>query len=60
MSALDETATTIVANPTYITPITCPNCGGKAVLARRAPIDGGEERIFECVDCKKQTSMITD
>jgi hypothetical protein len=43
--------------PAYITPITCPNCGGKAILMRRSPIDGGEERTFECVDCKKPSML---
>jgi hypothetical protein len=47
------------AEPTHITPINCPLCGGKAHLVRRAPAnlgDGrGEMRTFECDECKEQS-----
>jgi hypothetical protein len=48
---------------TYITPIACPFCGGKAVLARRTPSpdgSGSEIRTFECVDCGKQSELQTE
>lgn len=51
----------IPVEPTYITPITCSNCGGKAHLVRRSPaITGegkGEMRTFECFDCDERAEM---
>jgi hypothetical protein len=48
-------------DPTYITPVKCPLCGGAAHLMRRSPAvtgDGkGEMRTFECVDCHECTEM---
>jgi transcription elongation factor Elf1 len=49
--------------PTYITPVTCPHCGGQARLMRRTPdpqYTGGEIRTFECDACGKQTEMRTE
>jgi hypothetical protein len=49
------------ADPTYITPINCPSCKGKARLVRRSPAvtgDGsGEIRTFECDACHAQSQM---
>ena len=45
--------------PAYITPITCPYCGGSAPIVRRTPHPAvkGELRTFECRECLKQTEM---
>jgi hypothetical protein len=48
-------------DPTHITPIKCPHCGGSARLMRREPAvtgDGaGEIRTFECAQCREHTEM---
>jgi hypothetical protein len=49
------------AQPTHVTPISCPLCKGKAHLTRRSPAvtgDGkGEMRTFECEECHEQAQM---
>ena len=51
---------TVVASK-YITPTSCPDCGGNARLVRRSNAitgDGkGEIRSYECSDCKALTEM---
>ena len=45
---------------TYITPIVCPHCGGRAELSRRMldPVHPlSEIRTFECARCGKQSEM---
>ena len=47
----------------YITPVTCPHCGGSAHLTRRQPDPQHltvEIRTFECATCKQQTEMRTE
>lgn len=51
----------VVAEPTYITPIDCLHCGEPAHLANRVPAitgDGvGEIRTFECSQCHASVEM---
>ena len=50
-------------NLPFVTPITCPQCGGKAHLAKLAPAAssfGGELRYFECAECGHITKMTNE
>jgi hypothetical protein len=48
--------------PTYVTPITCPLCGGDAHLIRQTYDFSirAERRTFECKDCCALMEMSVD
>jgi DNA-directed RNA polymerase subunit RPC12/RpoP len=58
----------ILTDTPFVTPIVCPDCGGKAHLMSIRPVtkatktrkaSAAERRTFECADCGREIELST-